>query len=128
MGSNSGGRLRSAVAAAAVLLLTAVAAIAGPSRIAAGHDHTLWVKANGTLWAWGDNDYGQLGDGTITDRLFPVQIGADNNWVAISAGYFHSLGLKSDGTLWAWGLNNIGQLGDGTTTNRTSPVQIGTEN
>ncbi|MDP1727070.1 MAG: T9SS type A sorting domain-containing protein [Bacteroidota bacterium] len=88
--------------------------------------HTLGLKSDGTLWAWGLNNYGQLGDGTIIQKTSPLQIGTDNKWINISAGGYHSLGLKSDGTLWAWGLNGSGQLGDGTWVQKTSPVQIGT--
>jgi alpha-tubulin suppressor-like RCC1 family protein len=95
-------------------------------QIAGGWGHSLGIKSDGTLWAWGDNLYGQLGDSTSTDRHSPVQIGTANNWSQIAGGGHHSLGIKSDGTLWAWGRNIEGNLGDGTTTNRTSPVQIGT--
>ncbi|MEW6187051.1 MAG: hypothetical protein AB1585_15055, partial [Thermodesulfobacteriota bacterium] len=112
-----------ASSAAAVLNSTATL----NNKIAGGGYHTLKVKADGTLWAWGDNAYGQLGDGTTTDRHSPVQIGADNKWVTIGAGYYQTVGLKADGTLWAWGRNNYGQLGDGTTTERHSPVQIGAD-
>ncbi|MEI6595903.1 MAG: T9SS type A sorting domain-containing protein, partial [Bacteroidota bacterium] len=83
-------------------------------------------KSDGTLWAWGDNSVGQLGDGTFMQRNAPVQIGSSINWVSISCGYSHTLGIKSDGTLWAWGNNSSGQLGDGTTTQRNAPIQIGT--
>ena len=62
--------------------------------------------------------YGELGDGTTTTRIHPLQIGADTNWVSISKrGTYHTIALKSDGTLWAWGYNWYGQLGDGTTIN-----------
>ena len=100
------------------------AAAAGTLSIAAGGIHTLAIKSDGTLWAWGANEYGQLGDGTGTDKHSPVQIGADH-WISIAAGGVHSLGIKSDGTLWAWGANGVGQLGDGTGTLKASPVQIG---
>ena len=93
-----------------------------------GYYHTLLVKSDGTLWAWGGNTAGQLGDGTTDSRNSPIQIGDDNKWVAVSAGLYHSLGLKSDGTLWVWGGNIAGQLGDGTTDSRNSPVQIGDDN
>jgi alpha-tubulin suppressor-like RCC1 family protein/PKD repeat protein len=95
--------------------------------IAAGEEHTIALKSDGTLWAWGRNAYGQLGDGTTTDRYSPTQIGTDTDWVSIAAGSRHTIALKSDGTLWAWGANGVGQLGDGTTTDRYSPTQIGTD-
>lgn len=70
------------------------------SSIAAGGDHSLALEPDGTLWAWGWNIYGQLGDGTFKNRITPVQIGHD--YSAIAAGYFHSLALKKDSTLWTW--------------------------
>ena len=85
----------------------------------------IGIKSDGTLWAWGSNGFGALGDGTTVDRYIPVQIGISTNWISISGGAYHTLGIKSDGTLWAWGYNNYGQLGDGTTTQRNAPVQIG---
>lgn len=84
------------------------------------------IKSDGTLWAWGPNNIGQVGDGTNTERTIPVQISSDT-WLKISCGTFHTLAIKSDGTLWAWGLNDYGQLGDGTNTNKNSPVQIGSD-
>ncbi|HLG29265.1 MAG TPA: hypothetical protein VI387_03565, partial [Candidatus Brocadiales bacterium] len=83
------------------------------------------LKSDGTLWAWGYNYYGQLGDGTNTSKNAPVKIGTDNTWGSIvGVGAYHTIALKSDGTLWAWGDNYYGQLGDGTNTNRNVPVQI----
>ena len=93
--------------------------------VASGAGHSLALKPDGTLWAWGSNSHGQLGDGTTTDKTSPVRIGKDTKWVAISAGLNHSLALKSDGTLWAWGNNSNGQLGNGTKVNKTAPVRIG---
>src|SRR5690554_4952976 len=92
-----------------------------------GYSNTIALKADGTLWVWGRNDIGQLGDGTTTDKHTPVQIGTDTDWQSISVGYFHTIALKADGTLWAWGWNSHGQLGDGTTTDKHTPVQIGTD-
>ncbi len=93
---------------------------------AAGYYHNLALKSDGTLWAWGNNFHGQLGDGTTTDRYFPTQVGSDT-WVSVTAGGYHTVALKSDGTLWAWGQNWAGQLGDGTTTDKHIPVQIGSD-
>jgi len=91
-----------------------------------GYDHALAIKADGTLWAWGGNAYGQLGLGDITNRNVPTQVGFDMNWKSISVGQGYSLAMKTDGTLWAWGKNDFGQLGLGDTNQRNVPTQIGT--
>jgi len=85
------------------------------------------LRSDGTLWGWGKNNFGQLGDGTTTDRSTPTQeaTGA-TNWTAITVGGYHSMALKSDGTLWGLGRNSHGQLGDGTTTDRSTPTQEAT--
>ena len=93
--------------------------------IAAGVDHTVAIKKDGSLWAWGKNDNGQLGDGTTNEKDVSVQIGSDTNWDFISAGGSHTVAIKTDGSLWAWGNNNDGQLGDDTQENRNVPVRIG---
>lgn len=97
------------------------------TKISSGAYHTIAIGNDGSLWAWGYNNTGQLGDGTVNNKNAPNKIGTDTGWVSVSAGYYHSFGIKSNGTLWAWGLNTNRQLGDGTNTDRTSPVQIGTE-
>ena len=91
-----------------------------------GMSHTVALKSNGTLWAWGNNQVGQLGDGTTTNKATPTQIGSDTNWSAVATGYEHTVGLKSDGTLWGWDLNEDGPLGDGTTADKTTPTQEST--
>lgn len=90
--------------------------------IAAGGEHSVFLKADGTVWATGRNNYGQLGNNSTTDRTTLVQVlsGA----AAIATGSSHSLFLKTDGTVWATGRNTYGQLGDGTTTSRSTPVQV----
>ncbi len=96
--------------------------------VSPGGGHTLAIKPDGSLWAWGSNTAGQLGDGTNISRNFAVRVGRAYDWVSISAGAGHSLAIKADGTLWAWGSNSKGQLGDGTDVNKNSPMQVGTAN
>lgn len=95
--------------------------------VSAGYRHTVALRNDNTLWTWGDNEYGQLGDGTITNTSAPVQVGTAANWQTMAAGEAHTTALKSNGTLWAWGWNIVGQLGDGTTTSSSDPVQVGAE-
>ena len=90
--------------------------------IAAGRYHSLILKSDGTLWACGDNSYGQLGDGSTLDHLTPVQVMSGVR--SMAAGGNHSLILKNDGTLWACGDNSYGQLGTGDSTSRATPVQV----
>lgn len=96
-------------------------------KISASLAHTIAIKTDGTLWSWGSNLYGELGDGTSVDKYSPIQIGTETNWANLSAGTNHTVAIKTDGTLWAWGANYYGQLGDSTTVYKHSPVQIGTE-
>jgi alpha-tubulin suppressor-like RCC1 family protein len=86
--------------------------------------HTLVLKADGTVWAWGKNTDGQLGNGTTTNSNVPVQVTGLTGIVAIAGGEYHSLAIKNDGTAWAWGRNDMGQLGDGSTVNKTTPVSV----
>ncbi|HQY53489.1 MAG TPA: Ig-like domain-containing protein [Ignavibacteria bacterium] len=87
-----------------------------------GASHTIALKNDGSLWAWGYNGFGQLGNGTFQNQLTPVRIG-NETWTSISAGGYHSVGIKANGTLWSWGRNNYGQLGNASNTNSSAPVQ-----
>ena len=89
--------------------------------IAAGIDHSLALTADGTLYRWGANSLGQLGDGTYDQRNSPVSIPGEITFSAIAAGGFYSLALTADGTLYTWGYNWAGQLGDGTNDPRNLP-------
>jgi alpha-tubulin suppressor-like RCC1 family protein len=92
--------------------------------VAAGNTHSLAVTAGGTVWAFGANENGQLGDGTTVTRATRVAVTGLTNIVAVAAGMSFSLALRGDGTVWAWGNNFWGQLGDGTTTTRLTPVPV----
>jgi alpha-tubulin suppressor-like RCC1 family protein len=99
--------------------------------LAGGQGHSLALKSDGSVWAWGLNQDGQLGDGTNTDSSTPVQVndptdptGYLSGVTAIAAGSSHNLALKDDGTVWAWGTNPYGQLGNGTNTDSSTPVQV----
>jgi len=91
--------------------------------VAAGSNYSLALKDDHMVWAWGDNYYGQLGNGTNTNST-PAQVSNLTNIMAIACGSIHSLALRSDGTVWAWGDNNDGQLGNGTNINSNIPVQV----
>jgi alpha-tubulin suppressor-like RCC1 family protein len=96
--------------------------------VSCGDIHSLAIKTNGSLWAWGyGGRYGLLGlnVGPLMHRSSPVQVGSLTDWNGISAGQRFSLATKTDGTLWSWGRGNSGQLGLGNTANRSSPTQIG---
>ncbi len=124
-GDNEGGQL--GTGAGSGLPVTSPVQAVGLSNvtaIAAGDAHGLAVRNDGTVWAWGSNFEGQLGDGTTTGRATPAQVPGLSGIVAVAAGEKHSLALKNDGTVWAWGLNTEGQLGDATQTRRLSPVQV----
>src|SRR5690606_27299794 len=86
--------------------------------------HSLGIKSDGTLWAWGSGNDGRVGTGDTAPQLSPVMINSET-WVYVAAGHFHSLAIKSDGSLWTWGSGAFGKLGTDTTENQLVPVQIG---
>lgn len=99
--------------------------------LAAGTNHVLALASDGTVWAWGTSDEGQLGDGSDTDSMTsrPVPAQVETTWgartiVSIGAGVFHSLAVASDGSVWAWGYNINSQLGIGSTTNAAVPTAV----
>ena len=96
----------------------------GVVAIAAGGDHSLALKSDGTVVAWGKNDHGELGDSSTTDRTTPVAVVGLTGVKALSAGRQHSLALRSDGSVASWGLNSSGQLGDGTTTDQHHAIAV----
>ncbi|MES2934666.1 MAG: hypothetical protein V4805_14400 [Pseudomonadota bacterium] len=98
--------------------------LSGVTAIAAAGGHTLALKADGTVWAWGWNDYGQLGIGSNTNADIPTQVSQLQDISTITAGFFHSLAANHDGALWAWGYNGHGQLGNNNTTSSTQALRL----
>jgi alpha-tubulin suppressor-like RCC1 family protein len=92
-----------------------------------GGNHTVALKSDGTIWGWGWNNCGQIGDNTIENRSEPVRIGSVSDWEQIAGNANTSYGIRSDGTLWGWGTNDYGQLGLGLTTtpHKSTPIRMG---
>src|SRR5207249_3048192 len=115
------------------LLLAAprqVSGLDGVTAVAAGgycyEEHfSLALKSDGTVWGWGSNEHGQLGDATHTHRPHPTQVSQLGGITAVAAGLSHALALKSDGTVWAWGGNGWGELGNGSEEGSAVPVLVG---
>jgi alpha-tubulin suppressor-like RCC1 family protein len=82
------------------------------------------LNRSGRVWAWGQNSFGQVGDGTGVERHTPVRLDSIAGIVAIGTGRLHTLAVGSGGGVWAWGDNDFGQLGDGTKTDRRAPVRV----
>ena len=82
------------------------------------------LKTNGTIWSWGANEKGQLGQNDVVNHSSPIQIGTNTTWDNVSGSFKLIYGHKTDGTLWAWGNGNNGQLGQNSALNRSSPTQI----
>ncbi len=123
-GRNNFGQLGDNTAVDKHIFVPISAAVTDWSQVAAGYYHSVALRADGTLWAWGHNNYGQLGDGTVTDRPVPTREAlADTDWARIATGYNHTLAIKTDGTLFAWGYNNYAEMGDGTRGSKSTPTQ-----
>jgi len=95
------------------------------SYIDCGWNHSTAIKTDGTLWAWGDNEYGQLGLEDVAHRSSPEQVGSLTDWSDVNCGSYCTTAIKTNGTLWIWGRNSQGQLGLEDQANRSSPEQVG---
>lgn len=114
-GANMSGQLGRGTAGGIGSAPAPVDGLIGVTAIAAGERHSLALRSDGTVWSWGSNQRGELGNGTTGDPVArPAQVPGLTGVVAIAAGGFHSVALRSDGTVWTWGLNENGQLGSGT--------------
>lgn len=134
-GTNNRGQLGTAATLSTVqpiptqLRLNSTTAMTGAARVYAGLQHGLLITnaSTGVLRAWGRNDSGQLGDGSLVDRSGCVAVATSSGLthvVAASAGFDHSLALKSDGTVWAWGSNASGQIGNNSTQSSATPIRV----
>ncbi|MFJ2043904.1 RCC1 domain-containing protein [Paenibacillus taichungensis] len=130
-GSNTYGRVGTGKTSGYETYATQVKVLSGTgyltniTSVSAGWKHTVAVAADGTIWAWGDNEYGMLGVSGTTSRSYPVHLGATFNQVkAVSTGLEFTVALKSDGTVWSWGRNKLGQLGDGTLQDHSTPMKV----
>jgi len=95
--------------------------------ISAGGEFSVAIKTNGTLWSWGKNDFGQLGENSTATRRIPRQEDSQStNWQSVCTGNNHTIALKTDGTLWAWGDNSLSQLGDNSNIRSSIPVAVST--
>jgi alpha-tubulin suppressor-like RCC1 family protein len=92
--------------------------------ISAGTDHSIALQDDGTIWVWGENADGQLGNGGTTDKITPIKVTGITNVIEISAGWGYTHIVKSDGSIWSWGSGSSGELGIGTTTQSSIPVQV----
>ena len=122
-GSNGSGQLGDNTTISRYTPVTTFAGGTNWKQVTCGSSHTAAVKTDGTLWTWGSNSYGRLGDNTIINRYTPVTTFAGGtNWKQVSCGSNHTAAIKTDGTLWTWGRNSYGQLGDNTIITRSTPV------
>jgi len=123
-GSNASGQLGNGVVGTISTIPVHTATIAGVTAVAAGYSHSLALQGNGTVWSWGANGSGQLGNGSTTASATPVPVSGLAGVIALAGGSTHTLALKDDGTVWSWGANGSGQLGNGSTTACSTPVQV----
>ncbi len=125
-GQNASGQIGTGTSAAHVRTPTKIEGLDGISvvDVAGGRDHVLALSDAGSVYAWGSNEFGQLGNGTLVSTATPVLVSSLSNVTSIFAGRDHSLAVKADGTVWTWGFNRNGELGDGTTTKRKVPVEV----
>lgn len=93
------------------------------TRVSAGGSHSVALAQDGTVYSWGENDQGAVGDGTLTDRLSATRVPGFQA-SAVTAGMQHSVAIGTDNRVYSWGTNDMGQLGDGTTTSRNKPAKV----
>lgn len=123
-GTNAFGNLGNGSAVTRSLTPVAVSGLTGITALGAGRNHICALRNDGTVWCWGANPAGQLGDGTTANRNVPVQVVGITNAVSVAAGEHHTCAALATGEVKCWGNNNSGQLGDNTQTQRLTPVTV----
>jgi alpha-tubulin suppressor-like RCC1 family protein len=126
-GRNGDGQLGLGYISSSVIVPTRVGSNSSWTAVTTGERHSLGLRSDGTLWSWGNNQYGQLGQGDNVTRLEPTQVGTRTDWVAVSGRWNHSLALRSDGSLWSWGYNGYGELGLGHKYTTYVPTRVGAD-
>jgi alpha-tubulin suppressor-like RCC1 family protein len=128
MGANWGGQLGTGTVEPPITRRPIQIVSSNVVSIAAGAEHSLFLMRDGSLWVMGENNYGQLGDGTTNEIVASPERIVASDVQSIACGSFHSLFIKTDGSLWGMGFNSDGQLGNGTTDNAKTPMQIVSSN
>ena len=130
-GSNTHGQLGNNETTDYYTMTTNVARFSGVVKVAASRNASSYaitsagnITSDGKLYAWGNNDHGQLGIGSTNESHSVQRVGSLTGVIAVAPGLYHTLALMGDGSVYAWGYNGYGQLGDGTTTNQYSPIQV----
>jgi alpha-tubulin suppressor-like RCC1 family protein len=123
-GFNAQGQLGDGTTTSSFASTVTVSGITTATSIDTGSSHSCAVLTDGKVKCWGENDSGQLGDGTTTDRTTPVEVSGITTATSVVLGDDHSCAVLTDGTAKCWGDNSAGELGDGTTTDRTTPVEV----
>jgi len=126
-GSNESGQLGDNTTVSKSSPVSVVGGFTDWCQISSGYKYSLALRSGGTLWAWGYNGSGRLGDNSATNRSSPVSVvGGFTDWCNISAGHTHSAAVRTNGTAFAWGRNNYWQIGNGGNTSASSPTQVST--
>jgi alpha-tubulin suppressor-like RCC1 family protein len=122
-GLNSSGQVGNGVSGSQVNSPTKIGTAKWSTVSCSFGEYTMGIQTDGTLWAWGGNQYGNFGNNSWANSNVPVKIGT-STWRAISTGYGHTAAIRTDNTLWVWGLNAAGQIGDGSLTSTLMPVNL----
>ena len=124
-GANFSGQLGDNSSTSKITPISVLGAVKTFCQIATGQQHVIVIDKNGRSWGWGQNNYGQLGDNSTTNRSTPVSVlGVVKTFCQISAGIYHSAGIDKNGKAWCWGYNDNGQLGDGTQVSKRTPISV----